>query len=529
MNRFCFFLLTIVLASCSGEKDGPPISSLFTNPAQTLVFNDKPKQPRIKDTVIVFSFYNPIAGLRFVSESAYDSIGTSIAGICRKPLPAVVDLSQKLPPVGSQGDQQSCVGWAVGYASRSYYLLKESRGMSNVYISPAFIFNSLNGQKNQPIYIKNALNLLVDTGACTLQSMPYNPADYTTRPGPKQIEEARQYRIETYRKIDLKNNSVNNLKAELANDNTVICALNYQLEYDLDGNMRPRPSPYLWERKKIRPLKGHAIVLVGYNDSLQAFKFMNSAGDTWGDQGYGWIRYQDALDTIYNPKNKNDRGGLLEAYVIVPVYKNAILDGLPSPPLLYECDADSLAIQGSNTKTKLQENASASNTRDAIRKSISSEITEIEYSKFGLNIYIDNVFVDSTSDNRNVLTTTDRIRVMGLVRIPQGLCRTFEVAVQFYTLTPNGLKDKPLMSRNNYYSLMNKRAAAFTQPIPVDPEKEGFEGYWICDLPISAIQFPDEIWKSDNQAVKLLAEPLLYTDGVPLRAGRHVEFQISDR
>ncbi|MBK8658426.1 MAG: hypothetical protein IPN22_06025 [Bacteroidetes bacterium] len=287
--------------------------------------------------------------------------------------------------------------------------------------------------------------------------------------------------------------------------------------------------PNLWERKKIRPLKGHAIVLVGYNDSLQAFKFMNSAGDTWGDQGYGWIRYQDALDTIYNPKNKNDRGGLLEAYVIVPVYKNAILDGLPSPPLLYECDADSLAIQESNTKTKLQENASASNTRDAIRKSISSEITEIEYSKLGLNIYIDNVFVDSTSDNRNVLTTTDRIRVMGLVRIPQGLCRTFEVAVQFYTLTPNGLKDKPLMSRNNYYSLMNKRAAAFTQPIPVDPEKEGFEGYWICDLPISAIQFPDEIWKSDNQAVKLLAEPLLYTDGVPLRAGRHVEFQISDR
>ncbi len=180
-------------------------------------------------------------------------------------------------------------------------------------------------------------------------------------------------------------------------------------------------------------------------------------------------------------------------------------------------------------KTKLQENASASNIQEAIRKSTSSEITEIEYSKLGLNIYVDDVFVDSTSGNRNVLTTTDRIRVMGLVRIPQGLCRTFEVAVQFYTQTPNGLKDKPLMSRNSYYSLMNKRAAAFTEPIAVDPEKEGFEGYWICDLPISAIQFPDEIWKSDEQVVKLLAEPLLYTDGIPLRAGRQVEFQISGK
>ena len=35
-------------------------------------------------------------------------------------LPESVDLSDKMPPVGNQGIQQSCVAWAVAYALKSY-------------------------------------------------------------------------------------------------------------------------------------------------------------------------------------------------------------------------------------------------------------------------------------------------------------------------------------------------------------------------------------------------------------------------
>ena len=49
-----------------------------------------------------------------------------LAGVPRTPLyraylPPYVDLRDRFPPAGDQGGQGSCVGWAVGYAARSYY------------------------------------------------------------------------------------------------------------------------------------------------------------------------------------------------------------------------------------------------------------------------------------------------------------------------------------------------------------------------------------------------------------------------
>ena len=43
-------------------------------------------------------------------------------------------------------------------------------------------------------------------------------------------------------------------------------------------------------------LGGHAIVAVGYDDQTQRFKFRNSWGTGWGDQGYGYVPYAYLTD-----------------------------------------------------------------------------------------------------------------------------------------------------------------------------------------------------------------------------------------
>ena len=34
--------------------------------------------------------------------------------------PSAIDLTSEMPPVGDQGDQNSCVGWAAGYSDKTH-------------------------------------------------------------------------------------------------------------------------------------------------------------------------------------------------------------------------------------------------------------------------------------------------------------------------------------------------------------------------------------------------------------------------
>lgn len=51
-------------------------------------------------------------------------------------------------------------------------------------------------------------------------------------------------------------------------------------------------------RKASGEIVGHAVLVVGYNDSKQAFLFQNSYGESWGISGYGWLPYEFVLEGL---------------------------------------------------------------------------------------------------------------------------------------------------------------------------------------------------------------------------------------
>ena len=77
-------------------------------------------------------------------------------------LPEHVDLSGRIPTAGHHGRQSSCVGWAVGYATRSYYDSEPDGGRyltADQIPSPAYIYDSIRkhrgilvicGRRHQP-------------------------------------------------------------------------------------------------------------------------------------------------------------------------------------------------------------------------------------------------------------------------------------------------------------------------------------------------------------------------------------------
>lgn len=199
-------------------------------------------------------------------------------------LPASVDLSASMPPVGNQGDQQSCVAWAVAYALKSYQEKLELH--QQLLFSPSFIYNQINNGMNVPTYVTDALNLLSQEGVCTWDEMPYKDSDWVSKPSTVATEDAKRFRIDYWRQVNIQDPK--EVKAQLASGYPVIIGAQVSREFVNDGYLLK--SNYIWKDKGV-PVGGHAMLLIGYDDAKRAFKIMNSWGTEWGDNGFGWISY----------------------------------------------------------------------------------------------------------------------------------------------------------------------------------------------------------------------------------------------
>ncbi len=66
------------------------------------------------------------------------------------------------------------------------------------------------------------------------------------------------------------------------------------------------------------PVEGHCVTAVGWDDSRQAFKILNSWGDQWNGNGYIWLKYSDLAANVwdwqYIEEKSKDRTGTKFAY-----------------------------------------------------------------------------------------------------------------------------------------------------------------------------------------------------------------------
>lgn len=231
----------------------------------------------------------------------WERIGTAKTASCPS-----VDLTSMFPAPGQQGVQGSCVSWALGYAMKSYWEGIENGWALNTdhhITSPQYIYsqthvsNVAGGGGSQ---MWDALNLLTSQGAATLDVSPYNPWDdfgFLNTPTEAMRQQAFCFRNSSWSALPFRD--VDAIKDWLCNDHPVGLAFPVYPDFD---NLDFTNDTYDNFNGTLRGW--HAIALIGYDDTRQAFRFINSWDTWWGLGGYGWISY----DLIANHD--------LEAYVM---------------------------------------------------------------------------------------------------------------------------------------------------------------------------------------------------------------------
>ena len=206
----------------------------------------------------------------------------------RNHLPLSVDLSHQFPKPGHQGKQSSCVGWAVGYAARSYYNSTPYGGRllrADEIPSPAYIYDSIRWPDTScrsGTRISDALELLKE-GAPSQADYPYH-ARRCRRPGAPLLVRASRFRISDWRVVDT--DEPDQVKAELHQGHPVVIGIQTNRGFH---RLRGRR---VWRAGIPTVDDGHhAVTVVGYSDSGQYFTVMNSWGRGWGDRGFGRIAY----------------------------------------------------------------------------------------------------------------------------------------------------------------------------------------------------------------------------------------------
>lgn len=190
-----------------------------------------------------------------------------------------------MPASGNQGSQGSCAAWAVVYGLGSYYVhTSTGKAYSDTgNLSPKFTYDQIAKGDCGCTSLIDHLYLLRQEGAPSLGLMPYDPADCSLLPDSLQFHDALNYRITGFESVDMHNVSL--IKRALTAKKPVVFAIS------IDDGFKRLDSPFIWKAHTGATGEGHAMIIIGYDDSKSAFRILNSWSTAWADGGEAWIDY----------------------------------------------------------------------------------------------------------------------------------------------------------------------------------------------------------------------------------------------
>jgi C1A family cysteine protease len=208
-------------------------------------------------------------------------------------LPPSADLRAGCPAVYDQGDLGSCtanaIGGAIEFDQMKQKLPSSTPSRLFIYYNEREIEGSIDSDCGAQI--RDGIKTVASDGACPEIMWPYVEENFATPPPEQCYRYARLHPAVQYDRVM---QDAGHLRACLAAGYPFVFGFTVYESFESDAVARSGMvgMPLATETE----VGGHAVLAVGYNDSVQRFLVRNSWGSGWGVGGYFTIPYGYVTD-----------------------------------------------------------------------------------------------------------------------------------------------------------------------------------------------------------------------------------------
>ncbi len=209
-------------------------------------------------------------------------------------LPPLIDLRSKMPTVYDQSQLGSCTSNAIAAAVEV--------DLKNPFMpSRLFIYyneRSMEGTVNSDsgAEIRDGIKSINTQGVCDEKIWPYYISRFKLKPTSACYAAAKLHKSLKYYSVTQTEIAI---KTALSQWYPVV--FGFEVKESFEGDAVAKTGHYLPQPNE-KVVGGHAVIIVGYDDSKKTFLVRNSWGPNWGMGGYFTMPYSEVLD----PRISND-------------------------------------------------------------------------------------------------------------------------------------------------------------------------------------------------------------------------------
>lgn len=211
-----------------------------------------------------------------------------------KNLPPKVDIRALFPPVYSQGSIGSCTAQSICAAFHFCQIKQKLYNFAPSRLFTYYTTRDIEGTvyEDSGAMLRNTIKSINKFGACPESIWPYEIPKLTVKPTSTCYDTASRHTAVSYRQVS---QDINQMKGCLAEGFPF--AFGMTVYRSFEGEQVGQTGIVQLPSPGEEVVGGHAVLVVGYDDSQQRFIVRNSWGDDWGLQGHFTLPYNYILNS----------------------------------------------------------------------------------------------------------------------------------------------------------------------------------------------------------------------------------------